>query len=66
LGARDRNYRVIMLRDCTTPPGVHEYADTRDATHPEAGWMRAVFVRQYETNIGFTSTATEFVAAARD
>jgi nicotinamidase-related amidase len=63
MGARHRNYRVVMLRDCTTPPGSGEFPDTRDETNPEGGWMRFVFLRQFETNIGYTSTSVEFQKA---
>jgi nicotinamidase-related amidase len=64
LGARHQNYRVILLRDCTTPPGSGEFPDTRDTTNPEGGWMRFVFLRQFETTIGYTSTAEAFIQAA--
>jgi nicotinamidase-related amidase len=63
LGARHRNYRVIMLRDCTTPPGSGEFPDTKDASNPEGGWMRLIFLRQFETTIGYTSTSGEFQQA---
>lgn len=63
LGARHRNYRVILLRDCTTPPGQGEFPDTLDPANPEGGWMRFVFLRQFETNIGYTSTSGELVQA---
>lgn len=62
MGARHHNYRVILLRDCTTPPGDGEFPDTRDPTNPEGGWMRFVFLRQFETNIGYTATGSDFVA----
>lgn len=63
MGARHRNYRVIMLRDCTTPPGAGEFPDTLDPANPEGGWMRFAFIRQFETNIGYTSTSAEFIRA---
>jgi hypothetical protein len=63
MGARHRNYRVIVLRDCTDPPGHGEFADTRDATNPEGGWMRFAFLRQIETNVGYTSTSGEVLRA---
>src|SRR5262249_6504569 len=63
MGARHHNYRVILLRDCTTPPGSGEFADTLDTANPEGGWMRFVFLRQFETNIGYTSTSSEFTRA---
>lgn len=61
IGARHNNYRVIMLRDCTNSI---EFADTVDFSNPEGGWMRFVFIRMYETDIGYTSTATELEIAA--
>lgn len=64
MGARHNNYRVIMLRDCTTPPGQGEFPDTIDPANPEGGWMRFAFIRQFETNIGYTSTSEEFIRAA--
>jgi nicotinamidase-related amidase len=65
MGARHHNYRVILLRDCTTPPGEGEFPDTRDPSNPEGGWMRFVFLRQFETTIGYTATGQDFVAACR-
>ncbi len=63
LGARTRNYRVILLRDCTCPPGSIESAETRDAQNPEGGWTRYVFLRWFEQLTGCTSTSAEFLAA---
>ena len=63
MGARHHNYRVVLLRDCTTPPGDGEFPDTRDPANPEGGWMRFVFLRQFETNIGYSATGADFVAA---
>jgi nicotinamidase-related amidase len=65
LGARHQNYRVILLRDCTTPPGSGEFPDTLDRSNPEGGWVRFVFLRQFETSIGYTSTAEAFIQAAQ-
>ncbi|MCH2327126.1 MAG: isochorismatase family protein, partial [Rhodospirillales bacterium] len=36
-GAVEHNYRVIMLRDCTSSA---EYPDTVDESLPEKGWLR--------------------------
>lgn len=60
LSARHHNYRVVMLRDCTNS---FEFPDTRDANNPEGGWLRFVFLRMYETDIGYTSTSIEFERA---
>ena len=65
-GARRKNYRVVMLRDCTCPPGAGEYPDTLDAENPEGGWMRFVFLRMFETLIGYTATSADFIAACGD
>jgi len=60
-GAHEHNYRVVVLRDCVCPPGTKEYPDTLDDRHPEGGWMRHVMLRLIETNIGYTSTAADFI-----
>lgn len=65
LGARTHNYRVILLRDCTCPPGSIESAETQDAGNPEGGWTRFVFLRWFEQLVGYTSTSAEFLAACR-
>jgi nicotinamidase-related amidase len=57
IGARHNNYRVIMLRDCTNS---FEFPDTKDPNNPEGGWMRYVFLRMFETDIGYTSTSDDF------
>ncbi|MBD3919857.1 cysteine hydrolase [Paenibacillus sp. PR3] len=62
IGARHNNYRVIMLRDCTNS---NEFSDTVDSTNPEGGWLRFVFLRIYETDIGYTSTSSDFLEATR-
>lgn len=61
MGARHNNYRVIMLRDCTSS---NEFPDTADPANPEGGWLRFVFLRMYETDIGYTSTSSELVEAS--
>ncbi|WP_308634934.1 isochorismatase family protein [Paenibacillus silvisoli] len=61
LAARHHNYRVVMLRDCTDS---NEFPDTVDPANPEGGWFRFVFMRLYETDIGYTSTSTSFIQAA--
>lgn len=60
IGARHNNYRVVMLRDCTNSS---EFPDTVDTENPEGGWMRFVFLRIYETDIGYTSTSTDLMKA---
>jgi len=58
VGARHHNYRVIMLRDCTNS---FEFPDTLDSDNPEGGWLRFVFLRIYETDIGYTSTSDDLI-----
>ena len=56
-----RNYRVILLRDCSNPPGEIEMPDTLDETLPEGGWVNRITLRNFEHLIGYTSTSEEFV-----
>lgn len=63
VGAYEHNYRVIVLRDGVCPPGTKEYPDTIDPSNPEGGWMRYVTLRLIESNIGYTSTAADFIDA---
>ena len=57
------NYRVILLRDCSNPPGEIEMPDTLDDSLPEGGWVNAMMLRNFEHLIGYTTTSAEFVAA---
>jgi ureidoacrylate peracid hydrolase len=50
-----RNYRVIVLRDSVR---TMEFPDTRDGE-----WANFMAIRQIETNVGYTSTSDEFLAA---
>ena len=59
--AMGHNYRVILLRDCSNPPGEIEMPDTLDASLPEGGWVNRMMLRQFEHLIGYTSTSAEFV-----
>ena len=65
IGAMEHNFRVIMLRDCTSPPGTNEFADTLDNHNPEGGWVRYAIMRLFETNEGYTSTSHEFIEACQ-
>ena len=58
-----RNYRVILLRDCSNAPGEIEMPDTRDDSLPEGGWIQRITLRNFEHLIGYTTTRDEFVAA---
>jgi ureidoacrylate peracid hydrolase len=55
LDALYRNYRVVVLRDCV---GTGEFPETR-----EGGWANWFAIRFIESNIGYTSTAAEFLQA---
>jgi nicotinamidase-related amidase len=59
-GAVEHNYRVVMLRDCTSSG---EYPDTVDDSIEEGGWLRKVMLRNFEHVVGYTSTSSQFVAA---
>ncbi len=65
IGALEHNYRVIMLRDCTCPPGTKEFQDTLDAGISEGGWVRFVLLRMFETNEGYTSTSGGLIDACK-
>ena len=55
LDALYRNYRVIVLRDCV---GTTEHVETA-----EGGWANWLAIRYIECNVGYTSTAQEFIRA---
>ncbi len=57
------NYRLVLLRDCSNPPGEIEMPDTLDDSLPEGGWVNRMMLRNFEHLIGYTSTSAEFVAA---
>ena len=60
-----RNYRVILLRDCSNAPGEIEMPDTLDDGLPEGGWINRITLRNFEHLIGYTTTSAEFVEACR-
>lgn len=60
-----RNYRVILLRDCSNAPGEIEMPDTLDDSLPEGGWVNRITLRNFEHLIGYTTTAAEFDEASR-
>ncbi|HCR16043.1 MAG TPA: hypothetical protein DIU35_01050 [Candidatus Latescibacteria bacterium] len=53
-----RNYRVVVLRDCTS---TSEYPETE-----EGQWANWLGIRFIESNVGYTSTSTEFVQACTE
>ena len=63
--AMGRNYRVILLRDCSNAPGEIEMPDTVDENLPQGGWVQEMMLRNFEHLIGYTTTSAEFIAAAR-
>lgn len=58
-----RNYRVIVLRDCTK---ASEQPDTVDASLPEGGWIGRITLRNFEHLVGYTSTMSDFVRACEE
>lgn len=58
-----RNYRVVLLRDCSNAPGTIEMPDTVDDSLPEGGWINRITLRNFEHLIGYTTTAAEFCQA---
>ena len=59
------NYRLILLRDCSNPPGEIEMPDTLDDSLPEGGWVNRMMLRNFEHLIGYTTTSAEFVSACQ-
>jgi ureidoacrylate peracid hydrolase len=57
IGAMYRNYRVVVLRDCTLAA---EFEDTVDGLD-----MTRMAIRYYEAMVGFTSTSAQFADACR-
>ena len=65
VGAFERNYRVVLLRDGTHPAGMNEFRDTLDDSLPEKGWVRLVLTRLIEDHLGYTSTCQQLIDACR-
>ena len=63
VGAFEREYRVILLRDGTDPPGSNEFPDTIDSTLADGGWVRLVVTRLIEDHLGYSSTCEELIRA---
>jgi hypothetical protein len=55
-----RNYRVIVLRDCV---GTAAEATGSASGDDERGRANAEAVRFIETNVGYTSTSEQWIAA---
>lgn len=63
VGAMERNYRVVFLRDGTHLPGENEFRDTVNEQLAEKGWVRLVLTRLIEDHLGYSSTCEELMAA---
>ena len=57
IDAMYRNYRIVLLRDCTS---TGEDPETR-----EGGWMNWTGIRFIEANVGYTSTSTDFIGGCK-
>ena len=53
-----RNYRVVVLRDCSR---TREYPETE-----EGGWANFLGIRFIEANVGYTATSDSFVEACAE
>ncbi len=63
VGAFEREYRVVFLRDGTDPPGSNEFGDTVSPDLAEGGWVRLVLTRLIEDHLGYSATTTDLIAA---
>jgi nicotinamidase-related amidase len=63
VGAFEREYRVVFLRDGTHPPGTNEFPDTVDPHLAEGGWVRLVMTRLIEDHLGYSSTCEALISA---
>ncbi len=63
VGAFEREYRVILLRDGTDPPYTNEFPDTIDPTSADGGWVRLVMTRLIEDHLGYSSTCEQLTRA---
>ncbi len=57
-----RNYRVILLRDCSNAP---EMPDTKIEGAPDYGWINRITLRNFEHLIGYTALSADFAQACR-
>jgi nicotinamidase-related amidase len=57
-----RNYRVILLRDCSNAA---EQPDTEIAGAPDYGWINRITLRNFEHLIGYTTLSAQFVQACQ-
>lgn len=63
IGAFEREYRVVFLRDGTDPVGTNEFTDTANPKLDEGGWVRLVLTRLIEDHLGYSSTCAALVQA---
>lgn len=64
--AMGRNYRVVLLRDCSNASGEIEMPDTINSDLPEGGWVKEIMLRNFEHLIGYTTTSNEFISATAE
>jgi nicotinamidase-related amidase len=63
IGAFERGYRVVLLRDGTDPIGTNEFPDTIEPNLAAGGWVRLVVTRLIEDHLGYSSTCEELIRA---
>ncbi|GAB4515001.1 MAG: hypothetical protein OHK0046_17870 [Anaerolineae bacterium] len=63
IGAFEREYRVVFLRDGTDPVGTNEFTDTVNSALDEGGWVRLVLTRLIEDHMGYSSTCAALIQA---
>ena len=63
VGAFERGYRVVFLRDGTDPPGENEFQDTVNPDLDDGGWVRLVLTRLIEDHLGYSATCADLINA---
>jgi len=63
VGAFEREYRVVFLRDGTDPPGTNEFKDTINPNIDDGGWVRLILTRLIEDHLGYSSTTSHLINA---
>lgn len=61
IGAFEREYRVVFLRDGTDPAGANEFTDTVNPQVDAGGWVRLILTRLIEDHLGYSSTCAALV-----
>jgi nicotinamidase-related amidase len=65
VGAFEREYRVVFLRDGTHPPGTNEFRNTVNPDVDGGGWVRLVLTRLIEDHLGYSSTTEQLISACK-